>query len=142
MLLSVADRMSPALNAIQQDLKVSRAPGDAVHEPDTGLCGDAGDTITDGRETSPDLVQLPELGLFCQRAFSVWLTRCQGFVLCLLTENSQGTAFVQETKLILEPQGMVLPVMVDLELFLTHPQEPRSSYVSVGQGGFTMQDRN
>lgn len=103
------------------------------------LCGDAGDTINDGRETSPDLVQPPELGLFCQRAFQCCR---QGFVLCLLTENSQGTAFVRETKLTEEPEGTVLPVTVDLGLFLTHPQEPRSSCVSVGQGDCTMQDRN
>lgn len=72
----------------------------------------------------------------------MWLIICQGFVLCLLTGNSQGTAFVQETKLIQEPEGTVLPVMVDLGLFLTHPQEPRSSYISMGQGGCMMQDRN
>lgn len=69
MLLSVADQMSSTLKAIQQDPKVSGAPGDAVQGHDTGLCGDSGDTINNGRETSPDLVQPPELGLFCQRAF-------------------------------------------------------------------------
>lgn len=47
----------------------------------------------DGRETSSDLVQPPELGLFCQRAFQRGIpdvNKLQGFVLCLLTGNSQG----------------------------------------------------
>lgn len=81
------------------------------------LCGDAGYTINDGRETSPGLVQPPELGLFCQRAFRHGrpdVSELKGFLLCLLTGNSQGTAFVQETKLVEEPEGRGLPAPVDL----------------------------
>lgn len=98
------------------------------------LCGDAGDTINDSRETSPDLVQPPELGLFCQRAFRRGrpdVSELRGFVLCLLTGNSQGTAFVQETKLMEEPEGTGLLAPVDLGLFLTHPQEPQEAATSV-----------
>lgn len=40
------------------------------------------------------------------------------------------------------PEGAVLTAPVDLGLFLRHPQEPRSSYITVGQGGCRMQDRN
>lgn len=48
------------------------------------------------------------------------------FVFCLVTGNSQGTAFVEE------PQGTVLPVLVSLCLVSAQMQKTGSSRVCGG----------
>lgn len=89
MLLSVAAQMSSALNAIQQEQGVSRA---AV----SCSVGMLWTQLATADQNFPGFISDMQLGFVLSKGVSGGLTRCQlqVFVSCLVTGNSQGTAFV------------------------------------------------
>lgn len=134
MLLSVADRMSSTLNASQQDPKVSGAPV---------ICsmGMLGTRLTMAEKLLQISFSHQSRVCSVKGHFSA-VDQMSGFCLLPAYWECPGNSFCLRYKTQRRAWGYSLTVTVDFGLLLTHPQEPRISYISVGQGDCTMQHRN